>query len=403
MKIRQNLDFFLLLSFFFRVITAFAPPLAADQGLSLNDERHVSDIRYVEWAGAKGMLPLQTYKNVMELRMYQGWMRKPIDSHVIVDDALYASDGINTINRNNEAITEIKVPMPLDPRIHLQPLYVDSHIVVVNKESGALSVPGPNRKPSVGGLVHEYFGNEEDDVDRMIVHRLDMDTSGVICYARSKQVLSILHDAFRSKSGIGSGDETVFKKYEALVCDHVEISEGEIDLPLVRDREHPPFMKVGIDPDRGSLGIDSSLPRYKGYVKMMSKAPKESLTLFRVLAWEMLNGIPVTRLELVPITGRTHQLRVHCAAIGHPIIGDKIYGYKGNGSPHGGMSIEAMSMFPRAASESIQKDLFDLVQERRVHHENEEYNGNLCLHAKQLTCLHPITKAPMSFEKDAPF
>jgi len=398
---------FLLLGSF-RGTTAFAPlQLAADQVSSLNNERHVSDIRYVEWTGSKGMLPLQSYTNVMELSKYEGWMRKPIDSHALEVGALDASDGdihiSNSNRRNNKATTENKVILPLDPRIHLQPLYIDSHIVVVNKESGALSVPGPNRKPSVGGLVHEYFGNEEDDVDRMIVHRLDMDTSGVICYARSKLVLSILHDAFRSKSGIGSGDETVFKKYEALVCDHVGIYEGEIDLPLIRDRNHPPFMKVGIDPDRGSLGIDISLPKYKGYVKMMSKAPKESLTLFRVLAWEILNGIPVTRLELVPITGRTHQLRVHCAAIGHPIIGDSIYGYKGNGSPHGGMSIEAISQFPNAASESIQKDLFDLVEQRRVHHKDGEYNGNLCLHAKQLTCLHPITKAPMSFEKDAPF
>jgi len=381
--------------------TAYAPLSTRrnDQVLTSSNERHIADIRYVEWAGYNGLLPLQNYRNPMKLQGFAGWMCKPMPIHWENHHAKDAPEGI----RSKRATADYLASMPLDPRIHLQPLYVDAHLVVVHKESGALSVPGPRQNPSVGGLVHEYFGNEEDNVDKMIVHRLDMHTSGVICYARNKEALSTLHDAFRSKSGVGLGDETVYKKYEALVCGHVKVSEGEIDLPLIRDRYHPPFMKVGIDLEKDTDEVDESVQQHKGYMKMMSKPPKESLSLFRVLAWEIMNGIPVTRLELVPITGRTHQLRVHCAAIGHPIIGDNIYGYNGDGSPYGGLSNDAMKQFPHAASETIQEELFNFVQERRTYHELGEYNGDLCLHAKQLTLLHPISKAPMSFEKDSPF
>mmetsp|Transcript_19972 Transcript_19972/g.29194 ORF Transcript_19972/g.29194 Transcript_19972/m.29194 type:complete len:146 (+) Transcript_19972:1-438(+) len=143
------------------------------------------------------------------------------------------------------------------------------------------------------------------------------------------------------------------------------------------------------------------LGRNKGYFKMMSKPPKESLSLFRVLKWEHLGGLPVTRLELVPISGRTHQLRVHCAAIGHPIIGDNIYGFNGVGSPYGGLSDDQLV---HRVSNSIQRDLFQLVQRRQTNYvEGRQYNGNLCLHAKQLNIFHPITKSPMAFEVDAPF
>jgi 23S rRNA-/tRNA-specific pseudouridylate synthase len=316
---------------------------------------------------------------------------------------------VNDRQYNNKVNAERKASQPLNPNVHLQPIYIDSHIVVVNKESGVLSVPGPRRNPSVGGLVHEYIGNDDDDVDSMIVHRLDMDTSGIICFARNKHVLGVLHEAFRNKSknGVGSGDETVYKKYEALVCGHMLSAEGEIDLPLVRDQNRPPFMKVFSDFNNiqrlDTTDCDFSIETHSGYIKMMSKAPKESLSLFRVLAWEYLEGLPVTRLELIPITGRTHQLRVHCAAIGHPIVGDSIYGYNGDGSQNGGLSHDASSIFQSRASETDQRRLYDLVQTKQECSKTGEYNGNMCLHAKQLCFFHPITRAPMSFETDAPF
>jgi 23S rRNA-/tRNA-specific pseudouridylate synthase len=358
----------------------------------------------------------------MKKENYSGWLRKELPTNWTLDDSDFEYRKFSSTRRievdhgmvnddggSTKAYAELKASQPLDPNIHLQPIYIDSHIVVVNKESGALSVPGPRRNPSVGGLVHEYIGNDEDDVDSMIVHRLDMDTSGIICFARNKHVLGVLHEAFRNKSknGIGSGEESVYKKYEALVCGHMLTVEGEIDLPLVRDQNRPPFMKVHIELpyDHTQEDIDDllSIQKHMGYIKMMSKAPKESLSLYRVLAWECLHDLPVTRLELIPITGRTHQLRVHCAAIGHPIVGDSIYGYNGDGSPNGGLPDNIASMFQSRASDSIQQEIYKLVQKKQLQHDVGEYNGNMCLHAKQLCLLHPITQAPMSFENDAPF
>jgi 23S rRNA-/tRNA-specific pseudouridylate synthase len=211
----------------------------------------------------------------------------------------------------------------------------------------------------------------------------------------------------------GDETETVYKQYEALVCGHMVSHEGEIDLPLVRDRSAPPFMRVGIEnsdrdddeEERLRLEDDETLHKHKGCVKMMRKAPKQSLTLFRVIGREYLEGLPVTRLELVPITGRTHQLRVHMAAIGDPIIGDKIYGWNGDGTPDGDLSNAAKAQFQHRASDSVQKSLYDLVQRRQMRAREEqgdgEYNGNLTLHARQLNFLHPITKAFMSHKKFA--
>jgi len=331
--------------------------------------------------------------------------------------------------RNNSA--ETKASNPLDPNEHLKIIYVDSHIITVDKPSGALSVPGPRRNPSVANLVHEYFGNDEDDVDKMIVHRLDMDTSGILVFARSSQVLKKLHDDFRNKTAIqeygGTGVALVSKKYEALVCGHVSAPEGDIDLPLIRDRDNPPFMKVYAGDDmtlptppvfltETHMDENEALRKSMRYFKMMSKSPKESLTQFQVISKEFLDGwLPVTRLELVPITGRTHQLRVHCAAIGHPIVGDGIYGFNGEGSPNGGFSDNEMeSQFPHVgiSHTSLQRAIMERRRNKTNGREGLEHNdtmdrkyyaGTLCLHAKQLNLLHPITFTPLIFEADTPF
>ncbi|EED93615.1 predicted protein [Thalassiosira pseudonana CCMP1335] len=175
----------------------------------------------------------------------------------------------------------------------------------------------------------------------MVVHRLDRDTSGVFLLARNDEALKTLHDDFKDKTR-----GRVTKRYVALVCGHwnsdnascvadrMTTDEGEIDLPLVRDIENPPFMRVA------TTGNEIKLP--------------------------------VTRVELQPITGRTHQLRVHCAAMGYPIVGDSIYGYGGEGSPREGI-------------------------------EMDEDECLLCLHAQRLTIFHPLTKAPMMFECSPPF
>lgn len=364
------------------------------------------DFKYVEWTGYKGMLPFQAYHNRMQKNEFEPWLRKPLPSEW--NSSIDRGSHITTeteLSTSNKERKEAKASIELDPNIHLNVIYVDAHIIVVDKMSGVLSVPGPKRNPSTANLVHEYFGNDEDCVDSMVIHRLDMDTSGIIIYARSKEVLSKMHDLFRNKSK-QNDNETVSKQYEALVCGHVPVYEGEVEFQLVRDKLHPPFMKVYTGSDDNDDLIEYNkevmpLHKHKGYVKMVSKAPKDSLTLFQVKSYEYLDGnpdLPVTRIALYPITGRTHQLRVVCASIGHPIVGDSIYGVFGDGSKNGGFSEEIMSKtFHHRASYPLQVAIYNYVTNKAIK------SWELCLHAKQLTISHPITGSPMMFSSDAPF
>jgi len=254
---------------------------------------------------------------------------------------------------------ESKVKRPLDPYLHLCPIYADDSIVVVDKPSGVLSVPGPRRNPNIAKLVQTYYhcGNDTDyELDRMIVHRLDMDTSGIVVFAKTTQALQSLHEDFRPST------KSVHKEYEALVCGHMilphQSMEGEIDLPLQRDPTSPPFMCVATPANKynenNHISLSSSSTNHstsqqqqqqyhKRYHKMMSKAPKPSLTYYQILSYEYLPNndnddnnndnndnrrkLPVARLKLIPMTRCTHQLRVHCASIGYPIVGDDIYGH----------------------------------------------------------------------------
>jgi 23S rRNA-/tRNA-specific pseudouridylate synthase len=212
-------------------------------------------------------------------------------------------------NLHKKIAAEARASMPLNPYDHLRPIYIDESIVVVDKPGGVLCVPGIRRNPSVANIVHTYIGGTPgEDVDKMVVHRLDGATSGVVVFARTLQALQKLHLDFR--------DRNVKKTYEALLCGHLHSQEGEIDLPLERDRNRPPFMRVATSsvshPDGDDGGNDSfreddsspNLHKHDGYKKMMSKKPKESFSTFRVISYEYLEGCPVTRVELVPFTGR---------------------------------------------------------------------------------------------------
>ena len=394
--------------------------LQTAHGLASPDTSRRVEIRSVDWCGYRGMLPFQRYHGPMN--EFDGWLCRPI----ITDDfeAEVVAQSLTTFNSPSQkteisekqrkqlrkAKAERRASRPLDPRIHLRPIYIDEHIVVVSKASGALSVPGPRRNPSVANLCHQYLGNESDDVDKMAVHRLDLDTSGVVVYARSDLALGKLNEAFR--------DRIVKKKYQALVCGHMPVMEGEINLPLKRDKRSPPFMCVDIDDDEvgeGPNDDDSGINKHDGYHKMMRKAPKPSLTLFEVVSYEFMDGLPVTRVALTPVTGRTHQLRVHCAAIGHPIIGDDIYGIDGEGTPNGGVPGAVMDeCFPDRASLELQRQIDQIVQSRRQLAREKKGAmdpdacctggpGNLCLHARFLSLFHPLTHSPMVFEVDPPF
>ncbi|EPE4146991.1 bifunctional tRNA pseudouridine(32) synthase/23S rRNA pseudouridine(746) synthase RluA [Yersinia enterocolitica] len=167
-------------------------------------------------------------------------------------------------------------------------LYQDQHIMVVNKASGLLSVPGraPENKDSVMTRIQADFPTAES------VHRLDMATSGVIVVALTKAAERELKRQFREREPK--------KSYIARVWGHLAQDEGLIDLPLICDWPNRPKQKVCYE------------------------TGKPSQTLYQVLSRD---ADVSTRVKLSPITGRSHQLRVHMLAIGHPILGDGFYAH----------------------------------------------------------------------------
>lgn len=273
---------------------------------------------------------------------------------------------------------------------HLKIIYEDEHLVLTDKPSGVLCVPGVKRHSSLLTIVHQEYAPDIQPIDKLIVHRLDMDTSGLVLFGRSLEAVSNLHRIFRER--------LVEKSYESLVCGHVSIaSSGLIDLPLQRDHECPPFMRVATPQSEQAAAQVVQDLQHHGWKKIMRRKPKPSTTEFKVLSHETLtdkdgNKLPVTRLSLKPITGRTHQLRVHCAALGHPIVGDPAYGVYGEASANGGFEEHLMdTLAPQRASLLLQKQINELGIEK------------MCLHAKTLSLKHPITGEDMSWEAKVPF
>jgi len=169
-------------------------------------------------------------------------------------------------------------------------LYKDADVIIINKPSGLAVQGGSKVTKSVDGLldVLRYEAKERPK----LVHRLDRDTSGVLVLARSAKAATRLGHIFAGKEAE--------KIYWALVKGTPEVAQGKIDLPLAKQEEGD-FEKVTIDKEDG----------------------KRAVTMYQVL--ERLSKT-MAWVELQPITGRMHQLRVHMAAIGHPIIGDGKYG-----------------------------------------------------------------------------
>lgn len=164
-------------------------------------------------------------------------------------------------------------------------VHADAALVAADKPAGMLAVPGrgADKADCLWARVRR------DCADALVVHRLDMATSGLMLFARGSAAQRELSRAF--------AERRVHKTYVAVVAGSVAEDTGDIDLPLAADWPHRPRQVV--DTERG----------------------RPSLTRFRVLARER----GTTRLELEPVTGRSHQLRVHLQAIGHPIVGDALY------------------------------------------------------------------------------
>lgn len=258
----------------------------------------------------------------------------------------------------------------------LRVLHNDDDIIVVEKPSGVLCVPDSAGNPSLAAAVFDAVGCESGNPDKMVVHRLGMDTSGPVVFCKSDAAVRAMNSAFRARK--------VTRRYEALVCGKVDGPEGEIDLPLMRDYEYPPYMRVSTDEAQKALiGVDKG-DLAKGCQNILEQ-PKPSLTKYTVVGTESLGGNDVTRLELESVSGRTHQLNVHCAAIGHPIVKDTIYGVDGEAASNGGL--EGVD----GVSEDVQRAI------------NAAASGGMCVHMKELSFRHPVTKEQMKFESKAPF
>lgn len=170
-------------------------------------------------------------------------------------------------------------------------VHIDDWLLVANKPAGLLAVPGrgAEKQDCLASRIQQLYP------EALVVHRLDMSTSGLMMFARSPAMQ-------RSLSGM-LAERAITKRYIALVGGDFSGDQGEIDLPIAADWPKRPLRKIDF-----ALG-------------------KPSTTRYRVLERANVGSVCASaRVELQPVTGRTHQLRVHLAAIRHPILGDALYG-----------------------------------------------------------------------------
>jgi tRNA pseudouridine32 synthase/23S rRNA pseudouridine746 synthase len=202
-------------------------------------------------------------------------------------------------------------------------VHADEHLLVLDKPSGLLAVPGkgPDLQDCLSARVQAVYPGA------LVVHRLDRDTSGLIVMALSLDAQRALGRQFEAR--------TVEKAYVAVVHGSLSEDRGLIDLPMRKDFDHPP----------------------RHMIDHVHGRPAQT-------EWQVVErGDDRCRLELHPITGRSHQLRLHLATIGHPILGDPLYAHA-----------EALAMAPR-----------------------------LLLHAERLTLDHPHTGERVTWRSVCPF
>jgi len=209
------------------------------------------------------------------------------------------------------------------PHGAIEYLHIDEAIIAINKQAGLLSVPG--RGPEKADCAVSRI--EADHPSALIIHRLDMATSGILLFARTKDAQARLSKQFQNGN--------ITKRYIAKVWGQPDPASGLIDLPLTTDWPNRPKQKIDLEngkPSQTRYETDSTQPG-------------------------------TARLTLTPLTGRSHQLRVHMLSIGHPIIGDQLYAHEA-----------ARSAAPR-----------------------------LCLHAAEIEFFHPTTSARLNIYSPAPF
>ncbi|NOY69301.1 MAG: RluA family pseudouridine synthase [Deltaproteobacteria bacterium] len=231
------------------------------------------------------------------------------------------------------------LPEPVDFGI----LHEDPTFIVINKPSGLVVHPGSGNLSATlaNGLIHRYPELKNVGADTIrpgIVHRLDKDTSGVMVIARTPAAYDNLAHQF--------AERLLHKTYTAFVYGEVKQESGRMEIPIFR---HPVFRKKMAAHPNG----------------------RPAKTLWRVIS----RFTVITKMEFVIMTGRTHQIRVHCAAMHHPVVGDCLYGFK---RPEKAFSLHG------ALLEAIRK------VDRQM------------LHAQSIEFLHPATGERVSFSAPVP-
>lgn len=208
-------------------------------------------------------------------------------------------------------------------------LYEDEHLVLINKPAGLLSLSGKNPQ----NLDSVHYRLVQRFPGCTLVHRLDFGTSGLMVVARNKAVNAALCQQFSQRS--------VTKGYSALLCGHLDTDEGIIDAAIYKDPARFPLMSI--------CAING----------------KPARSRYQVVECFYHEGMPVTRVSLTPETGRTHQLRIHCQQLGHPILGCDLYG---------GRLLPGTEQTPR-----------------------------LMLHASELHFVHPVSNRLLNMRHNSPF
>ncbi|TCC78916.1 RluA family pseudouridine synthase [Citrobacter braakii] len=213
-------------------------------------------------------------------------------------------------------------------------LYQDEHLVLINKPTGLLSLSGknPQNLDSVHHrLVQIYPGCT-------LVHRLDFGTSGLMVIARNKAINAALCQQFSQRE--------VSKVYSALLCGHLKNDEGVIDAAIAKDPALFPLMSIC------AINGKPARSRYQ-VIERFHHRQQDGMLL------------ALTRVRLTPETGRTHQLRIHCQQLGHPILGCDLYGGR---------------LLP-----------------------GTERTSRLMLHASELHFRHPVSQEWMTAQNASPF
>ena len=217
----------------------------------------------------------------MMVEIFKSYNRSTLQK--FIESGFVRVDGIVAKKPNQKfvegAYIELDVPEDMkNADVKPDVIYEDDDVIVMNKPAGLLSEPRGQYCPEKTLADFGY-----------IAHRLDRDTSGVVILAKTEEIQHFLKKQFQ--------DRTVHKTYVAVVCGRPKLDEARIDLPLIRDLKRPTTFRVDAN-------------------------GKEAETFYKVLKTNDVYSM----VELKPTTGRTHQLRVHMQYLGHPILGDPVYG-----------------------------------------------------------------------------